>query len=159
MKILAGGLSPNLKELRLSFEGCNRLTDVSLSSLGNLGCTNVLRARTVTHVPRPPPSWTTEPLATSDQTRAKFGKALKLIYLDFIGCSKLTDTGLIALASSLPSGLEELELHFAGCSLISSAGVASLRAKLPRAVHSFNATFKGTGINRNFANKDEFLSG
>ena len=82
-----------------------------------------------------------------------------MLYLDFIGCSKLTDTGLIALAASLPSGLEELELHFAGCSGISSAGIAALRAKLPRALQSFNATFKGTGINRNFSSKTEFLSG
>ena len=43
MKILAGGLPPNLRELRLSFEGCNRLTDASLSSLGNLGCSMLQR--------------------------------------------------------------------------------------------------------------------
>ena len=91
--------------------------------------------------------------------RSRFGSHLKLLYLDFIGCSKLTDTGLIAVASSLPAGLEELELHFAGCTGIGSAGVNSLRAKLPRGLQSFNATFKGTGINKNFSTKAEFVSG
>lgn len=44
VKILASGLpSRGLKDLRLSFEGCNRITDQSLTALGPLGCTELLQ--------------------------------------------------------------------------------------------------------------------
>ena len=66
--------------------------------------------------------------------------------------------GLSALAGGLPPTLEDLELHFAGCPLISVAGAASLRDQLPDGLQSFSATFKGTGINRNFASLEDFLA-
>lgn len=45
VKILASGLpSRGLKDLRLSFEGCNRITDQSLTALGPLGCTELLQS-------------------------------------------------------------------------------------------------------------------
>lgn len=121
VKILAAGLPPNLQDLRLSFEGCNRITDQSLSALGS-----------------------------------RFCLGLKRLYLDFIGCSKLTDTGLYAIAGGLPPALEDLELHFAGCPLLTAAGVGFLREQLPSGLQTFTASFKGTGINRNFATLEEF---
>lgn len=36
VKILAASLPSNVQDLRLSFEGCNRITDQSLSALGRL---------------------------------------------------------------------------------------------------------------------------
>lgn len=46
-------------------------------------------------------------------SRSRFGFKLERLYLDFIGCVKLTDAGLYALSAQLPSSLEDLELHFA----------------------------------------------
>lgn len=88
--------------------------------------------------------------------RSRFCLGLKRLYLDFIGCSKLTDTGLYAIAGGLPPALEDLELHFAGCPLLTAAGVGFLREQLPSGLQTFTASFKGTGINRNFATLEEF---
>jgi hypothetical protein len=80
------------------------------------------------------------------------------LYLDFIGCVKLTDTGKSALAAGLPSSLEELERPFAGCPGITSSGLGVLRDRMPKSVQTFCGTFKGTGISRNFPNLEEFLA-
>ena len=124
VKILAESLPTSLVKLKLSFEDCARLTDLSLQAL---------------------------------TSRFQQLPLLQQLYLDFVGCSNLTDAGLILLAKTLQnSSLSELELHFAGCGRLHSKGIQALQERLPASLRSFKASFKGTGVNRNFQSLIDF---
>ena len=49
-----------------------------------------------------------------------------MLYLDFIGCTLLSDQSIQALAHHMPPMLEELQLHVAGCEAIGTQGVQQL---------------------------------
>ncbi|CAE8586475.1 unnamed protein product [Polarella glacialis] len=123
LELLAQGLPPNLEELILSFEGCDKITDVGLKALAQ-----------------------------------KLSPGLQKLKLDFVGCLLLTDVGLVSLARHLPAGVKELQLHFASCSRVGLPGATALKQQLPAGLLSFKASFKGTGVNRNFYNLQSFRS-
>lgn len=65
--------------------------------------------------------------------------------------------GLRLLAAALhKSNLVELELHFAGCMRLHVPGIMALKENLPSSLRTFKGSFKGTSINRNFRDLNEF---
>jgi len=108
VKMLASGLPPNLTELRLSFEGCNRITDAGLSSLGSrfgshlkllyldfIGCSKLTD---------------TGLIAVASSLPA----GLEELELHFAGCTGIGSAGVNSLRAKLPRGLQSFNATFKG---------------------------------------------
>eukprot|EP00930_Biecheleria_cincta_P081214 TRINITY_DN6998_c0_g3_i1.p1 TRINITY_DN6998_c0_g3~~TRINITY_DN6998_c0_g3_i1.p1 ORF type:complete len:1165 (+),score=209.90 TRINITY_DN6998_c0_g3_i1:78-3572(+) len=108
IKILAGGLPPNLEKLTLSFEGCSRITDWGVQSLARnlsdqleelyldfLGCTQVTD--------------------TGLQSLASgLPRSLRVLELHFAGCQAIGAFGIRMLRDSIPPGLTRFKASFRG---------------------------------------------
>jgi len=108
VKVLAESLPPNLVKLKLSFEGCTRLTDVSLRTLATcmglplknlyldfVGCENLTDAGL-------------QVLASS------LPSTLEELELHFAGCVRLYSPGVRSLHSNLPVNLKVFKATFRG---------------------------------------------
>lgn len=176
VKSLAESLPLSLVKLKLSFEGCSRLTDLSLQALSTaftqlklkelfldfVGCRNLTDAGDCY-----------EGLGMKGSGNSKNLKDLSLsfwnlhnrqVFVSFrtppnsiYGQVSMCIPGLRLLAAALhKSNLVELELHFAGCMRLHVPGIMALKENLPSSLRTFKGSFKGTSINRNFRDLNEF---
>jgi hypothetical protein len=76
-----------------------------------------------------------------------------------VGSLNMADEHLVALGSSLPAGLEELELGLSGNTDLSNVGVANFMGNLPPKMFSQSLNLKGTGVSKEFQDKADTLDG
>jgi hypothetical protein len=122
---IARGLPINLQSLRLSFEGCEDVTDKGLAALAE--------------------ALDKEPCKSS----------IKKLRVDFSGCIRVSDEGVSFLGSKLPRSVKKLKLNFSLCHGVGWRSVRMLALKLPASVSELEATFTGTMCGRIFKSPRE----
>lgn len=101
VKILASGLpSRGLKDLRLSFEGCNRITDQSLTALGSHFCQG-LRKLYLDFI-----GWVKLTDTGLSAIAAGLPSSLEDLELHFAGCPGITSSGLGVLRDRMPKSVQ-----------------------------------------------------
>jgi len=83
---------------------------------------------------------------------------IKELNLNLTGMN-LSDEHIVALASSFPSGLEELQLDLSGNTDISNVGVANFMNNIPPKLRSQSLDLKNTGVSKEFQDKSETIDG
>ena len=153
VKTLAESLPANLVDLKLSFEGCHRLTDLALQSIA-LGLQKLSKLRRL-HLDFVGCSNLTD---AGLRLLAKAFKDSQLtgLELHFAGCQFIRGPGVLALEQSLPNTLRQGSCRVVmACFFTKKAKKSLIRRAM--AARLFNGSFKGSGVNRNFQSLDEFV--